>query len=95
VEAEDGEVRGEAGGFGFPVAEEGFGADDETGLVREARAESGDEGERLEGFAETHFVGEDAAETGGGLIEEPLDPGFLVIAEDIEDGSGDRVCGGP
>lgn len=81
------EVGGEFGGFAAPVFDEGGGADDEGGGVdirpRSGRTtcfEAGNEGEGLEGFAEAHFVGEDAAELVGVEVVEPGDAGFLVGA---------------
>ena len=66
----------------MPVGEEGFGADHEGRAVRPLAAQGGEQAEALQGFAETHFIGQNATVAVGRVIEQPLDPGFLVVAQD-------------
>jgi len=72
----DAQPRGEALGFGAPVGHEAGGRDDEAGEVGAAGFLFEDEmGENLDGFAQAHVVGEDAAE---GVFAKELEPGEAV-----------------
>ena len=86
---EAGEIGGETGGFGMPVDQEGFGADDEGRAVRPLAAQGGEEAEALQGFPKTHFIGENTAVAVRSVIEEPLNSGFLVVAQDGQESRRD------
>ena len=84
MEGEHLEIRGKLGGFVGPVRDERSGANDE---VRKfwfgPRAlDGGEVCQDLNGFAETHFIGENAAEGVGAKKLEPGHAVFLVVAED-------------
>ena len=74
-------------GFGFRVGRPEIG----TGNAERA-LQPGEEREGLEGFAEAHFVGEDAAEFGAVEVPEPGDAKALVGAELVVERGFDR-CG--
>ena len=75
--------RGEVLGFRAPVVGHAFRADDEAGAARvvRLRAQPEQPGEGLDGFAEAHVVGEDAAETVGAEVGEEVEAFALIRAQ--------------
>jgi hypothetical protein len=80
------ELRGELLGLAGPDVEHGFRADDERGLFRAAGfpvffEQPEQIGERLDGFAEAHVIGEDAAEVVDREVGEELEAIDLIGAQ--------------
>jgi len=74
--------RREAGGFAFPIADEGCGHDQQRGLsVGRFVLFAEEGGEHLHGFAEAHIVGEAGAESGACAKPEPIESDFLIGAQ--------------
>ena len=91
VADEQAQPRREAAGLLGPVLDEGGGADDERRHPARSLVEAlqRDPGERLDGLAEAHLVGEDAS--GAAALEgaQPGDAGALVGAQRRAQGLGD------
>ena len=83
---EDFELGRELGGFASPVFDKGCWANDEAGTLSVYFRlvfvlQDGEKGEGLDGFAEAHFVGKDAAKIVLEEMIQPRDSGFLVVAK--------------
>ena len=79
----DADVGGEFFGFPGPDIEHGFGADDEGGAAGDPSLfvflhQPDEVGERLDGFAQAHVIGQDAAEIVGGEVGEELETIDLI-----------------
>ena len=70
--------RGKLLKFSLPVADGAEWTDDKEGTGDTLFNEMGKEGNALEGFAKTHFVGENTVETVGVEGEKPFDTDLLV-----------------
>ena len=76
---EDGIIGAESFGFPFPVLEQGGGANDEGGLGKSLFfAQSSQQAEGLDGFSQSHLVGEDASESVAKEVKEPGHAGLLI-----------------
>ncbi len=82
VEGEVGQMGGEFVDLVFPVAHQGGGHDDEhRGGKLPVVLEAVEEGEGLEGFSQSHVVGEDATEAERVEKCQPREPQLLIAAE--------------
>jgi hypothetical protein len=80
---EDGKIGTEPLGFPSPVLEQGGGAYHEGGLGKALfHSQGGQEAKGLKGFAQSHFVCEDATESVAEEVKEPGHAGFLVRPQD-------------